>query len=269
MTEAYEQQSRQLHILSAENEGKERLLISVKKDLAARTSLVARLSSDIGDKDKMILDLSEKLSGSTDIPDIQNNVDVVPDSNGTGNSIAESLSAEISQKDSQIDSLTADLLNRDGQIEALKSDIVRRAAENVTLSDQLENMNAEIDTLRNELSALKKDEQAFADRTAFLKRWFISSVSGSSDDFSSPVTDEEAHSVLLHFKVRSHDNPNVRKDPGTSGRIIGHALASREYEVLDISPGMWFMIRLENGKTGWISSKMGAITDFSFSFESK
>ena len=59
----------------------------------------------------------------------------------------------------------------------------------------------------------------------------------------------------------------MRKQPSTSGKVIGHAALSAEYEVLDISPGAWFLIRLENGNTGWVSSKVGTLSDLQFDFE--
>ena len=40
-----------------------------------------------------------------------------------------------------------------------------------------------------------------------------------------------------------------------------------EYEVLEVFPGLWFRIRLENGKEGWISSKLGILTELQFPFE--
>ena len=68
----------------------------------------------------------------------------------------------------------------------------------------------------------------------------------------------------LRFKVRSKDSPNVRSEPGTQGKSIGHAPASSEYEVLDVSPGTWLKIRLPNGKVGWISSRMGTLVSMDF-----
>ena len=99
-----------------------------------------------------------------------------------------------------------------------------------------------------------------------MKQWFVGTISGaSSDSLSSPA----GGTVTLRFRIRSADNPNVRSEPGTSGKIIGHASASAEYEILDVSPGIWFKIRLENGRIGWISSKLGLVTELSFPFETE
>ena len=75
--------------------------------------------------------------------------------------------------------------------------------------------------------------------------------------------------VTLKLTIRGNDSPNVRKQPSTSGKVVGHASPSAEYEVLDVSPGAWFLIRLENGNTGWVSSKMGSLSGLQFDFEAE
>ena len=75
--------------------------------------------------------------------------------------------------------------------------------------------------------------------------------------------------TVFKFKIRDADSPNVRREPGTHGKIVGHAPASAEFDVLDIAPGLWYLIRLNNGKTGWISSRMGTVTDLHFEFNTE
>ena len=91
---------------------------------------------------------------------------------------------------------------------------------------------------------------------------FSTVAAASSGDQSS-----SAAGVSMRFKVRATDNPNVRSEPGTSGKVVGHATASAEYDVLDVSPGIWLRIRMENGRYGWISSRMGTLSDLHFAFE--
>ena len=71
----------------------------------------------------------------------------------------------------------------------------------------------------------------------------------------------------IRFRIQTADRPNVRKQPTTSARVIGHATSGGEYDVLSLSSGLWFQIRLENGNIGWISSKQGTVTQLLFPFE--
>ena len=112
------------------------------------------------------------------------------------------------------------------------------------------------------LEELQAAQTSFDSRIYQMKQWFVSSIAASAENQPGGI-------VSMRFTVRSSDNPNVRSEPAASGRIIGHASASAEYEVLDVSPGLWFRIRLENGKTGWISSKLGTITELVFPFETE
>ena len=162
----------------------------------------------------------------------------------------EKLTADLADRDAQIEALNADLNNREGQIEALKADIIRRAGENGTLS-------AELAAKQEQLLSL---QSVFDSQKLQMKQWFIEKIAGSKEDASSG-------GFTMRFRIRSSDSPNVRSEPGTSGKVVGHASAAAEYEVLDVSPGVWLKIRLENGKTGWISSKMGTLSDLQFSFE--
>ena len=98
-------------------------------------------------------------------------------------------------------------------------------------------------------------------QTVQMKQWFISAISASEENKSSVAMPQ------MSFRVRAADSPNVRKQPTTTSRIVGHASPGGEYEVLDLSPGVWFRIRLENGNTGWISSKLGSLTQLHFFFE--
>ena len=161
--------------------------------------------------------------------------------------------------------MISELANRDGQIDALKADIIRRADENGMLTAQVAEKEGELNRIRAGQKELEEKLYAFETGISALQKWFIDSLSGSEDKRNTESGSGGLH-VSLRFQVRAQDSPKVRKEPGTGGTVIGHAPASSEYEVLDISPGLWFMIRLNNGKTGWISSRMGSVNDFTFSF---
>ena len=115
------------------------------------------------------------------------------------------------------------------------------------------------------MEKLMAAQTAFDNRVYQMKQWFINSIAASSESQS----DASEAQVSMRFTVHASDNPNVRSEPGTSGKIIGHAAASAEYKILDVSPGLWFRIRLENGKTGWVSSKLGTVTELVFPFETE
>ena len=170
------------------------------------------------------------------------------------------------EKDKQISSLNADLVNREGQIEALKADIVRRAGENGSLSEELSEKNTELDSLKARFEELLDAQSSFESRINLMKQWFVKTIAASASEEESASSSD---SVFMRFKIRPTDSPKVRNEPGTSGKVIGHAPASSEYEVLGVSPGVWLQIRLDNGKVGWISSKMGTLTELLFPFETE
>ena len=174
----------------------------------------------------------------------------------------EQLTAELSEKNQQIETMNADLYNRDGQIEALKADIVKRAGDNGKISDELSAKEEELASLSARMEELLSAQTTFDSQKLQMKQWFIETIAGASSG-----SNAASGTFTARFRIRSTDNPNVRTGPAATGKIVGHALASREYEVLDIAPGVWLKIRLENGKTGWISSKMGTLSDLEFSFE--
>ena len=232
---------------------------------------IVSLTADVEEKEKQIAQLTSELSG---LKDTISSMDA--DSTGRDEQIEklnadladrdsriEQLNADLAERESQIESLNADLSNREGQIEALKADIVRRAGENVTMSSDLSDKEAELESLNARMETLLSAQAAFDSQKTLMKQWFIETIAGASA--GSHVAQD---SFSMRFRVRAEDRPNVRSEPGTSGKVVGHASSSVEYEVIDVYPGVWLKIRLENGKVGWISSKMGTLSDLKFSFES-
>ena len=160
--------------------------------------------------------------------------------------------------------LLSDLSNRDGQIEALKADIIRRAAENSSLSSQVSEQSAKLDALQSKLEETENSLNLLIRQTNLIKEWLLSAVFGSADSNNREKSPLENLNVLMRFRIRSQDNPKVLSIPGTQGSIIGYAAASCDYEVLDVYPGLWLEIRLDNGVTGWISSTMGTVQTLEF-----
>ncbi len=73
--------------------------------------------------------------------------------------------------------------------------------------------------------------------------------------------------MIKRFRIRDTDSPNVHKTASLSSRVIGHAKASVEYEVLDIAPNGMYKIKLENGKEGWIHPTVGTLKILEFDFD--
>ena len=75
--------------------------------------------------------------------------------------------------------------------------------------------------------------------------------------------------MIRRFRIREEDNPNARSYPGIAdGNILGHATASQEYTILDVSDNGWYLIQLDNGKTAWVNGKMGSVVEIGFNFAS-
>ena len=76
--------------------------------------------------------------------------------------------------------------------------------------------------------------------------------------------------VIRRFRIREEDNPNARSYPGIAdGNILGHATASQEYTILDVSDNGWYLIRLDSGETAWVNGKMGTLVEIGFNFPSE
>ena len=258
----------QIASLSAEIISKEDRIRELEKAVTGQSGLIGTLSDNLTEKDRKIESLEKEIAEKNARIDslstaVSEQADVgVP-------SHPDYSSEEIELLTAKVESLSADLSNRDGQIEALKSDIIRRASENGILSGMVEEKDRELETLRADFKTLSLEQASYNSRTDQIKQWFLNTLSGSSSEAPDSSDGSEHFRTLLRFKVRDTDSPNVRREPGTQGKVIGHAPASAEFEVLDITPGLWYMIRLENGKTGWISSRMGSVTDLRFLFGSE
>ena len=144
---------------------------------------------------------------------------------------------------------------------------MKRAGENGSLAAELAEKEEELNKLRDRVESLETDMKAYNNRKLQMKQWFIDML----DAADNTETDSSSNNsnVTLKMKIRGNDSPNVRKQPSISGKVVGHASPSAEYEVLDVFSGAWFQIRLENGNTGWISSKMGVISELQFDFETE
>ena len=277
LTASSEQKSLIINSLNASIEDINGQLLEMKNELEQKNLLISKLNDDLEEKSNELAqfhvqsesDINPDRIPSEELPDIFS-ASSSSDTEGsdTDDSIEKQialLNSKLTEKDNQIELLNAAIANLEGQNEALKADIVKRAGLNASLSSELSEKETELETIKTQLSSLQSSQENFEQQKQFMKQWFIYSI---ASDFTGDQSDQ-AEGVTMQFKIRSSDNPNVRSEPGTAGKIIGHAAASSEYTVLDISPGLWFKIRLENGKTGWISSKMGILSELRFPFESE
>ena len=129
-------------------------------------------------------------------------------------------------------------------------------------AEQIEALNADVETLQK---AQEDSEFRFEE----LKKLFMTTFSASSDNVLGNLEGSENVEVIRRFRIREEDNPNARSYPGIAdGNILGHATASREYTILDVSENGWYLIQLDNGKTAWVNGKMGTVVEIEFNFPS-
>ena len=102
-----------------------------------------------------------------------------------------------------------------------------------------------------------------------MKKLFMTTFSASSDNALANLEGNENVEVIRRFRIREEDNPNARSYPGIAAdNILGHATASQEYTILDVSDNGWYLIQLDNGKTAWVNGKMGSVVEIGFNFAS-
>ena len=124
---------------------------------------------------------------------------------------------------------------------------------------------AGMQSLSEENTLLHEKITAYEKRIEDLQNLYISTFSSSAGS-SISLSEDDSVKVIKRFRIRDTDSPNVHKNPAFSSRVIGHARASAEYEVLDVSVNGWYQIRLENEKIGWIHPNVGTLNTVEFSF---
>lgn len=60
------------------------------------------------------------------------------------------------------------------------------------------------------------------------------------------------------FQVHNTGNVNIRSEPNSNSTKVGTGIANKTYTILDEEQG-WYQIQMEDGKTGWISGKLGSV----------
>ncbi len=68
----------------------------------------------------------------------------------------------------------------------------------------------------------------------------------------SPTSQKPSPSPPLRTTQVAWDSVNLREGPGTGYKVIGHAKKGTSLVILD-SNGDWLRVRLENGRTAWVS----------------
>ena len=163
--------------------------------------------------------------------------------------------SRIAEKAAQIDTLNADIADKAAQIDMLNTAVADKTA-------QIEVLNADMETLQK-----AQTDSAF--QAEELKKLFMKTFGASPANTMANLEGNENVEVIRRFRIREDDNPNARSFPGIAdGNILGHATASQEYTILDVSDNGWYLIRLDSGKTAWVNGKMGTVVEIGFNFPS-
>ena len=156
----------------------------------------------------------------------------------------------------------SDKVNELQTLQSSIADMEQQSASSSAVSQEASDAAA---SLSEENRTLREQLNEYENRIEELQNLFITTFASSSGS-SITLSDHEEITVIKRFRIRDTDSPNVHKNPAFSSRVIGHARASTEYEILDISSNGWYQIRLENGKTGWVHPNVGTLNTVEFSF---
>ena len=251
--------------LTADNEEKSSQIQSLNDQLAEMNGQIESLQAVIAEKE------TEAEAFSTVLTEKESQIDAQKADLADLSRQVETLNSDLSVRNEQISNLESSLSEKESEILALQTSLAEAENQPSDLPGSVQTAevepghSADISALSAENSVLKEQLDEYEKRIDELQNLFISTFASSSGS-SLSLSEDGAVTVIKRFRIRDTDSPNVHKNPAFSSRVIGHARASTEYEILDVSSNGWYQIQLENGKTGWVYPKVGTLNVVEFSF---
>lgn len=250
--------------LSAGNEEKESQIQTLNDDLAEMSGQLETLQALIAEKDAAAESLSAALA------DKESQISTQESDLTALTQQVEMLNSDLAVREEKIKNLEASLSDRENELISLQASLAEAEQRSAVLSESVsdtvsQDASADAAALSDENIALKEQLNEYEKRIDELQNLFISTFAASSGT-SLSLSEDGDITVIKRFRIRDTDSPNVHKNPAFSSRVIGHARASKEYEILDVSSNGWYQILLENGKTGWVHPNVGTLNVLEFSF---
>ncbi len=252
--------SEQVSVLTKDLSAKETQIQELQEKLGRQTELAFSLQTDLSAKEEQILQLSADLTLNNE------KIETLEADVTHRDSRIEDLNNEVTSRDNTIQSLSDDLSDKNDEVNQLKEDILSTSGESERLKTGISTRDEMITSLKTENSSLEEQQLVYSERIEDLQNLFIDTFVSSSGN-SLSLSEDSGIQVIKRFRIRDTDSPNVHKTASLSSRVIGHAKASVEYEVLDIAPNGMYKIRLENGKEGWIHPAVGTLKILEFDFD--